>query len=71
MADLTWRDVRELGEALYEAHPDLEPLSLSFVTLHALVLALDGFEDDPAGSSEKTLEGIQMIWLEEWTLDHD
>ncbi len=71
MAKLTWSDIREIGEGLYAEHEDVDPLTLSFVTLHAMVLALPGFDDDPAGSSEKTLEGIQMIWLEEWKLDHE
>ncbi len=66
---LTWKDVREVGEQLYEEHEDVDPLTLSFVKLHELVLALADFDDDPKGSSEKTLEGIQMIWLEEWKAD--
>ncbi len=71
MAKLTWSDVREIGEKLYEVHDDVEPLSLSFVNLHKLIVALEGFEDDPAGSNEKTLEGIQMVWYDEWKYDHD
>jgi FeS assembly protein IscX len=71
MAKLTWSDVRAIGELLYETHEDTNPLSLSFVNLHKLVQELPGFDDDPMGSSEKTLEGIQMIWLEEWKFDHE
>lgn len=69
MAKLTWSDVRAIGELLYEVHEDVEPLSLSFVKLHALVLELPGFDDDPTGSNEKTLEGIQMVWYDEWKFD--
>ncbi len=68
---LTWSDIREIGERLYEEHEDVDPLKLSFVNLHKMVQELDGFDDDPMKSSEKTLEGIQMIWLEEWKLDHE
>ena len=68
---LTWKDIREIGELLYEEHEDVNPLSLSFVKLHKMVQELDGFDDDPMGSSEKTLEGIQMIWLEEWKMDNE
>ena len=69
MATLTWSNVREIGELLYETHTDVEPLELSFVKLHALIVALEGFEDDPNGSNEKTLEGIQMVWYDEWKYD--
>jgi FeS assembly protein IscX len=68
---LTWNDARDIGEALYEAHEDIEPLALSFVKLHELICALPDFDDDPKNSSEKHLEAIQMIWLEEWKLDHE
>jgi FeS assembly protein IscX len=69
MAKLTWSNIREIGEALYEAHDDLEPLELSFVKLHALIVALPDFDDDPKGSNEKALEGIQMVWYDEWKYD--
>jgi FeS assembly protein IscX len=66
---LTWRDPREIGELLYEEHEDVDPLTVSFVQLHAWVLELKDFADDPKGSSEKVLEAIQMVWYDEWKLD--
>ncbi len=70
MPTLTWKDTEEVGYQLYEAHGGTDPLGISFVQLHAWVLGLDGFDDDPKGSSEGILEGIQMAWYEEWKLDH-
>ncbi len=62
---LKWTDTREIAEALFDAHPDVDPQYVRFTDLHAWVLALDGFEDDPEKSSEGILEGIQMIWIDE------
>ncbi len=62
---LSWEDAEDIGIELYEAHPDIDPLTLSFPKLHQLVVALDAFDDDPSGSSEGKLEAIQMAWLEE------
>ena len=66
MAGLTWDQFDNLGCALYEAHPDVDPLTVRFVDLHKWVTELDGFEDDPMKSNEAKLEAIQMAWYEEW-----
>ena len=63
---LTWQDAEDIGIALREQHPDVDPLSVRFTQLHEWVCALAGFDDDPAASSEGRLEAIQMAWLEEW-----
>jgi len=66
MADnITWTDVNEIGYRLFEAHPDIDPLTVRFTDLHASVVALDGFTGDPKGSNEKVLEAIQMAWVDE------
>ncbi|HIE66074.1 MAG: Fe-S cluster assembly protein IscX [Nitrospira sp.] len=62
---LTWRDNEEVAFALIEAHPDIDPLTLRFTDLHKMVTELADFEDDPKGSNEGILEGIQMAWHEE------
>ena len=62
---LKWSDQRAIGEALYDAYPDLDPLTLSFVKLHALIVELEDFDDDPEASNERILEGILQVWLEE------
>jgi FeS assembly protein IscX len=59
---MTWEDVEDVADALQEAHPDTEVLSLKFTTLRKWILALEGFEGDANDSSEKALEEIQMAW---------
>jgi FeS assembly protein IscX len=61
---MTWEDVEDVADALHEAHPDTEVLSLKFTTLRKWILALEGFEGDPNDSSEKALEEIQMAWYD-------
>ncbi len=64
--EVDWSDVQEIGFRLFEAHPNIEPLSVRFTDLHAWVCALEGFTGDPSRSNEKVLEAIQMAWLDEW-----
>ena len=59
---MTWEDALDIAEALHEKHPDTDVLSLRFATLRRWVTELEGFEGDPADSSEKVLEEIQMAW---------
>ena len=63
---MTWTDSEGIGIALLELFPDLDPLTVRFTDLRQKVLALDGFEGDPAASNEAKLEAIQMAWYEEW-----
>ena len=62
---LRWDDAEDIGEALAEAHPDVDPLTVRFTDLHRLVCALPDFADEPSASSEGKLERIQMAWLEQ------
>lgn len=62
---LTWTDPRAIGEALCDEHPDLDPLTISFVKLHELICSLSDFSDEPDGSNEKILEAVLMVWLDE------
>ena len=66
MAKLTWGDAEDIGIALNEEHPDLDPLKVRFTDLHQMVIALPDFADDPKKSTEGKLEAIQMAWYEEW-----
>jgi FeS assembly protein IscX len=59
-----WTDSEEIAIALAEKFPDVDPLTLRFTDLHARVLALAGFSDDPKASNEPKLEAIQMAWYE-------
>ena len=63
---LTWEDAEEIALALAERFPSTDPLTVRFTDLHRWVTELDGFADDPRGSSEGELEAIQMAWYEEW-----
>jgi FeS assembly protein IscX len=62
---LKWQNFREIGEALYDKFPDLDPKTVRFTDLHRWVCELDGFDDDPAASNEKILEAILLVWLDE------
>ena len=63
---LDWNDAEDIGIALYEANPGLDPLQVRFTDLHRMVLGIEGFTGDPAKSNESKLEAIQMAWYEEW-----
>jgi len=63
---LGWRDTEDIGIALSEKFPDVDPLSVRFTDLHRWVTELDDFGDDPKASSESSLEKIQMAWLDEY-----
>lgn len=62
---LSWSQFEDIGIALYEKFPDVDPLKVRFTDLHKWVTELEDF-DDPAKSNEAKLEAIQMAWYEEW-----
>src|SRR5262245_31190337 len=62
---LQWTDVTDIAILLAEKHPEIDPLSVRFTDLHAMVMALPGFTGDPKKSGEKILEAIQMAWVDE------
>ncbi|NMC45038.1 MAG: Fe-S cluster assembly protein IscX [candidate division Zixibacteria bacterium] len=66
---MRWDDYEEIGIALYQAYPEIDPLSVRFTDLLRMVLSLPDFEGTEEGSNEARLEGIQMAWLEEFR-DH-
>lgn len=63
---LKWHDSRAIGEALYDLYPDIDPKTVRFTDLHAWICQLDGFNDEPEASSEKILEAILLVWLDEY-----
>ena len=63
---LKWSHIEDIGLALYEQRPDVDPLTVRFTDLHAWVCELEDFKDDPAASNEAKLEAIQMAWMEEY-----
>jgi len=63
---LDWNMAEQIGIALYEKFPEMDPLSVRFTDLHKLVIELEDFDDDPKRSTESKLEAIQMAWHEEF-----
>ena len=63
---LKWTDSREIGEALYDAYPDTDPKTVRFTDMHRWICQLEAFDDQPNASSEKILEAILLVWLDEF-----
>ena len=63
---MKWTSSEDIGLALFELFPDLDPLTVRFTDLREKVIQLNGFDDDPKASNEPKLEAIQMAWYEEW-----
>ena len=66
MMKLTWDQAENIGIALIEKFPDMDPTYVRYTDLHKWITELEDFEDDPMKSNESKLEAIQMAWLEEW-----
>ena len=58
---LTWKDPRAIAEELYDENPDLDPLTISFEKMHAMIVALPDFDDDPEQATKK-------YWKPFWSL---
>ncbi|KPL09319.1 hypothetical protein AMJ85_06805 [candidate division BRC1 bacterium SM23_51] len=63
---MKWTDSEDIGLALFERFPGLDPLMVRFTDLRRWVCELEDFDDDPAASDESKLEAIQMAWLDEY-----
>ncbi|AKH62114.1 MULTISPECIES: Fe-S cluster assembly protein IscX [Photorhabdus] len=63
---LKWSDSREIGEALFDKFPDLDPKTVRFTDMHQWICDLDDFDDAPEKSNEKVLEAILLVWLDEF-----
>jgi len=61
-----WNTAEDIGIALQERFPEVDPLTVRFTDLHKMVIDLDEFKDDPMASNEAKLEAIQMAWYEEF-----
>ncbi len=66
MKKLGWQDALEIGFALYDKYPDVDPMEVRFTDLHKWVTELEEFDGDPSASNEARLESIQMAWYEEY-----
>ena len=47
---MKWTDAEDIGIALLEKFPGVDPLTIRFTDLRERVLGLDGFDDDPKSS---------------------
>ena len=62
---ITWTDSLEIAISLEEAHPDIDPITINFLDLRDLVMALEDFDEGDTQCGEKILEAIQMCWIDE------
>ena len=60
-----WTDSLEIAISLEEENPSVDPATINFVDLRALVMNLDEFEEGISKCGERVLEAIQMNWIEE------
>jgi FeS assembly protein IscX len=66
LMDLKWQNTEDIAIRLVEEHPETDPLTVRFTDMHAWIVAMPDFKDDPKKSNEKILETIQMAWHEEY-----
>ena len=62
---ISWTDSLEIAISLEESHPDIDPITINFVELRELVIALEDFYEGDTQCGEKILEAIQMCWIDE------
>ena len=66
MMKLTWDQFENIGIALFEKFPDMDPTNVRYTDMHKWITELEDFGDDPSKSNESKLEAIQMAWLDEY-----
>jgi len=62
---MKWTDITAIAEALYDKHPDIDPLTIRFTDLHNWIVQLEEFDDDHTRGGEKVLEAVQQAWIDE------
>jgi FeS assembly protein IscX len=62
---MKWTDTLDIAIELADSKPEIDPKTIRFTDLHAWVMELPGFDDDPNRSGEKILEAIQQAWIDE------
>ncbi len=61
---LTWEATYALAEALRERYREVDVAAVSLMDVYRWVLALPGFDDDPALANDDILLAIYREWLE-------
>lgn len=69
MGKLTWNDLEDIGLALFEKFPEIDPTNIRYTDLLQWITELEEFDDDPKKSNEAKLEVVQMAWLDEYNED--
>lgn len=64
---LTWEASYEIVLALMRHHPTADIDKLGLQELHQIIVALPGFDDDPALAHDALLISILREWYEEST----
>ena len=62
---ISWTDSLEIAISLEDTYPDIDPITINFVDLRELVIALEDFDEGDTQCGEKILEAIQMCWIDE------
>ena len=62
---ICWTDSLEIAISLADNFPEIDPKTINFVDLRALVLNLEDFEEADSKCGERVLEAIHMNWIEE------
>ena len=62
---ISWTDSLEIAISLEDTHPDIDPITINFVELRELVIALEDFMEGDTQCGEKILEAIQLCWIDE------
>lgn len=62
---ISWTDSLEIAISLEDVHPEIDPITINFVELCELVIALEDFKEGDTQCGEKVLEAIQMCWIDE------
>ena len=62
---LKWTDSREIGEALYDAYPDIDPKTVRFTDMHQWICALEISTTTRRHRTRKSFEAILLVWLDE------
>ena len=62
---ISWTDSLEIAISLEDVHPEVDPITINFVELRELVIALEDFKEAETQCGEKILEAIQMCWIDE------
>ena len=62
---ICWTDSLEIAISLADNFPEIDPKTINFVDLRAIVLNLEDFEEADSKCGERVLEAIQMNWIEE------